>query len=94
MPDAFGSGGIGAMRVQPISIVEVSADGVEVRPFVEVQAIVTRAFGFAGVVLLVGLVLGARARRRLPALQIGKIQRLGSPQVWLRLQRKPILSFM
>lgn len=60
---AFGGGSFGGLTVRPIAVIEVTAEGVIVRPIPDIQAIMTRAFGFATVALIAGLLLGGRRRQ-------------------------------
>jgi uncharacterized spore protein YtfJ len=62
---AAGSGGGGGagVRVVPIAAIEIAPGGTRVLPIVDVATLATRAFVFAAVVALLGLLLGQRPER-------------------------------
>ncbi len=55
-----GAGGVGGLSIRPIAVIEATADGVRLRPIVDVPAVMTRVFGFVAA----ALVMGMFARRR------------------------------
>jgi len=90
----FGGGTLGGLSVRPIAVIEFTADGIRMQPIPDVQAIITRAFAFASFALLAGLIFGARRRRRVFGLRVGKISRIGNPHISLRAAGFGCPSFM
>jgi uncharacterized spore protein YtfJ len=88
-----GSGILGGASVRPMAVIEVTADHVVVRPIPDVQAIITRAFGFMSIALIAGLVLGGR-RRRQPRFELHtKVGSIGSPHIKIGKQNTSMAPF-
>ena len=70
------------MTVRPIAVIEVTADRVRVLPIPDIQAIMTRVFGFAAIAVVAGMLMSRRTRGWGGfTVRIGNIGRLGSHDI-------------